>query len=88
MKHSPVATANASALTVAVVYVVCRLLVGMFPEASLAVAKSWFHGIDISLISSWNLSFESFVLGIVTATIFAWGVGYLYGWGFEYFSKK
>ena len=88
MKHNPMVTANASALTIAVVYVACRLLVGLFPEAMMTVAKSWFHGIDISLISAWNLSFGSFVIGIVSATITAWLVGYLYGASFEYFRKK
>lgn len=88
MKHNPNVTANAAAATVAVIYVACRLLVGLFPDLMMAVTKSWFHGIDISKISSWNLSIESFILGIITATISAWAVGYLFGWSFEYFSKK
>lgn len=88
MKHNPMATANAAALTTTVVYVVCRLLVGLFPGAMMAVAKSWFHGFDITRIRAWNLTFESFVLGIVSATVFAWLVGYLYGASFEYFSRK
>lgn len=88
MKHNPVVSAHAAAATVAVIYIVCRLLVGLFPDLSMTVAKSWFHGIDISKITAWNLSMESFVLGIITATIFAWLAGYLFGWSFEYFSKK
>ncbi len=88
MKHNPLTTANAIAATTAIVYVVCRVLVGLFPEISMNVAKSWFHGIDISKISAWNLSTESFILGIVSATIFAWLVGYLFAVLYNYFLKQ
>ena len=87
MKHNPLTTANAVAATTAIVYVACRLLVGLFPEISMNVAKSWFHGIDISKISAWNLSTEAFILGIVSATIGAWLVGYLFARLYYYFLK-
>lgn len=88
MKHNPIGTANATAVTTAVVYIICRMLVGLFPKISMNVAQSWFHGIDISKISAWNLSTESFILGIISATIFAWLVGYLFANLYNYFSKK
>lgn len=88
MKHNPMVTANAAAATTAVVYVVCRFLVGLFPELSMNIAKSWFHRIDISKISAWNLSAESFVLGIVSATVSAWLVGYLFARLYNYFLKQ
>lgn len=88
MKHNPITTANAAAVTTAIVYVVCRFLVGLFPEVSMNVARSWFHGIDISKISAWNLSTESFFLGIISATVFAWLVGYLFANLYNYFAKK
>ena len=82
------ATANAAAATTAIVYIVCRLLVGLFPDISMNVAKSWFHGIDISKISAWNLSLESFILGIITASITAWLVGYVFATFYNYFIKR
>src|SRR3989344_71706 len=88
MKHNLIGTANAAAATTAIVYVVCRLLVGLFPDFLMNVARSWFHGIDISKISAWNLSTESFILGIVSATITAWLVGYLFAKLYNYFSKQ
>lgn len=88
MKHNPMTTANAVAVTTAIVYVVCRLLVGLFPEGMMNIARSWFHGIDISKISAWNLSTESFFLGIISATVFAWLVGYLFANLYNYFTKK
>lgn len=88
MKHSPITTANAVGTTTAIVYIICRLLFGLFPEISMNIAKSWFHGIDISKISGWNLSFSSFVLGIVSATITAWLIGYLFAKLYNYFLKS
>lgn len=88
MKHNPITTANAVAVTTAIVYVVCRFLVGLFPEISMNVARSWFHGIDISKISAWNLSTESFFLGIISATVFAWLIGYLFAKLYNYFLKQ
>ena len=88
MKHNPLTTANAVGVTTAIVYVVCRVLVGLFPEISMNVARSWFHGIDISKISAWNLSAESFILGIISATVFAWLVGYLFAVLYNYFLNQ
>lgn len=87
MKHSPLVTANAVAATTAIIYVVCRVLVGLFPAISMNVARSWFHGIDISKISAWNLSTESFILGIISATVFAWLVGYIFAKLYNYFLR-
>ena len=40
MKHSVSATANAAAVTIGIFYVVCRLLVGLFPALMFAAAQS------------------------------------------------
>lgn len=69
---------NALAATTAIVYVICRILVGIFPDASFAVAQSWFHGIEVSRLGAWNLTTQSFVLGIVSSTVAAWVIGYVF----------
>ncbi len=78
MKHNPIATANAAAATIAVIYVVCALFFVIAPDLSMAIAKTWFHGIDISLIDARIATFGSFILGLVSATVSAWLVGYLF----------
>jgi hypothetical protein len=88
MKHDPLATANAAAATTAIVYIICRLAVGIAPKLTMNIAKSWFHGIDISKISAWNMSAESFVLGIITATFGAWFVGYVFAHLFNAFLQN
>lgn len=81
-------TANAVAATTAVVFIVCRLLVGLFPDASFTIAQSWFHGIALTKLDSWNLTAESLVLGLVSATITAWLLGYLFAYTYNWFLKK
>lgn len=69
---------NALALTTAIIYVLCRILVGLFPDASFVIAQSWFHGIELTRLGAWNLTLESFILGIISSTITAWVVGFIY----------
>lgn len=88
MKHDLMATANALAATVGVIYVVCAVLVTLLPGVSMAVAQSWFHGIDITRISSWNVTVGSFIMGLVTSIAFSWAVGYLFAYTYNLFAKK
>ncbi len=69
---------NALAVTTAVVFILCRLLVGLFPDISFVVAQSWFHGIAINKLGAQDLNISSFVLGLVSVTITAWIVGYIF----------
>ena len=87
MKHEPIITANAIAGTVGVIYVVCRILVGLFPDLSFTIAQSWFHGIELTKMNSWNLSVGSFLLGLISSVITAWLVGYLFAFLYNFFLK-
>lgn len=69
---------NTLAVTTAILFVVCRVLVGLFPDASFTVAQSWFHGIGINQIGTWNLDLPSFILGLVSITVTAWIIGYIF----------
>lgn len=69
---------NSLAVTSAIIYVLCRVLVGLFPDASFTIAQSWFHGIELGKLGAWNLTLESFVLGIISSAITAWIVGYIF----------
>lgn len=88
MKHNPVATANAVGVTTAIVFVVCRILVGLFPTISFAIAQSWFHGIELTKLETWNLSFSGFLLGLVSSTITAWVVGFIFAKVYNSFAKR
>lgn len=88
MKHEPIATANALAATIAIVFVVCRILVSLFPDLMFTIAQSWLHGVELAKLSSWDLTAQSFVLGLVSATVSAWLVGYLFASILSSLAKK
>lgn len=88
MKHDSKATANAATVSIAIIYIVCRVGVYLFPDLSMTIAQSWFHGIQLTQISELDLTLGSFVLGLATSTISAWLVGYLFANLYNYFVKK
>lgn len=87
MKGQSYAIPNALAVTAAIVFVLCRVLVGLFPDISFAIAQSWFHGIELGKVGAWNLTFVSFVLGVISSTITAWIVGYIFTKVYKLFVK-
>ncbi len=88
MKKNSMATANAFAATIIVVYVTCALFFVLAPDVSMAITKTWFHGIDISLINGRTNTINSFVLGLVSAAISSWLVGYIFALFYTSFAKK
>ncbi len=88
MKSDKTTLANAFALTIGIIFIVCRLLVSLFPELSMQITRSWFHLIDLTKISGIDLSLGLFVLGLVSSVISAWIFGYILGWSIELFSKR
>ncbi len=83
--HEPIVIANAAAATTAVVFVVCRLAFVLAPELSLAISKTWFHGIDISLIAARRVG-DGFILGLVSTAIAGWLIGWVFAKFQNYFA--
>jgi hypothetical protein len=88
MKHDPIPTANASAVTIALIYVVCALAVVLFPSLAMSTAQSWFHGLDLSKIATFNVTPASFIQGLISSTLGTWIVGYFFAKTYNYFAKK
>jgi hypothetical protein len=88
MKHEPNATANAVAVTIAVIYIVCAAAVVIFPSQAMFIAQSWFHGLDLSKIAVLNVTLGSFILGLATSTAGGWLIGYIFANTYNYFVKK
>ena len=88
MKIDKLAFANALAATTAVINVLCALAIALAPDLAMTIAQSWFHGLDLSRISSWNVTVGSFVLGLVTLTALAWGAGYGFAFAYNLFAKS
>lgn len=87
LKH-PMATANAAGVTTAIVFVACRLLVGILPDFMFTVGQSWFHGIQLTQMGTWNLTTSAFILGLVSSSVFAWLVGYVFAVVYNKFIEK
>jgi len=46
------------------------------------------HGMDLTAMGSWNLTFASFLFGGVTAVVSAWVSGWVLGWSWNYLKGK
>jgi len=88
LSHDPMATGNAAAATTAVVFVACRLLVGVFPNFMFVIGQSWLHGVQLTKMSTWNVPTSAFLLGIISSTFFAWVVGYVFALFYNKFAER
>ena len=88
LSHDPMATGNAAAATTAVVFVACRLLVGVFPNFMFVIGQSWLHGVQLTKMSTWNVPTGTFLFGLISSSLFVWVVGYVFALFYNYFTKK
>ena len=88
MKHDVTATANATSITIGAFYVICRVLVGIFPGFMFAIAQSLLHGMALTQVGTWNLSVGNFVLGLITSIVSAWIVGYMFATVYNAFVRR
>ena len=73
----PVPFANAAAVVVAVVYVICRLLVGMMPNGMFNLMRTWVHTVNLEgLQMVGSLSLGSFIWGLIVMVVMVWLVVY------------
>ncbi len=88
MKFDEKALANAFASFTGVLYLVCGFLVAVAPGFMKAVARSWFHGIDLAQNWSGRAFPGNFFFGLITAVVAAWLSGWLFAWLYNYFLGK
>lgn len=77
---------NALAVTTAVVYVACLILVALFPDPSFAIAQSWFHGIELKA-AALSITASSFTVGLLSSSITAWVIGWIFMRVYKAFTK-
>lgn len=88
MKHNLIATANATSITIGILFLACRVLVGAFPSMMFNVGQSLMHGIALTRAGAWNLTANNFVLGLISAMVIGWFVGYVFAVSYNLFVKK
>lgn len=88
MKQDKLVIANALAVTTVMLWVICTIFIVLLPDFSLTVTSWWMHGLDVSAMGIWNLTFNNFIFGGITWAVAAWGSGYIFGWVWQIASKK
>ena len=85
---SPLRTGAALALTVAVLYLACIILVALSPGTLLAIFSTIVHGIDIEPLTRTSppLDLGRALLGLAILTGYTFVAGALYGWARRLFS--
>jgi len=64
--------------TSGIIYIVCAVLIAIFPTGTMKAFGFLFHGIDISKISSASVSFTSTILGLIEIIALSLIVGYIF----------
>lgn len=81
------AFANAATVVGAVVFVVCRILVGVMPNGMYQVAQSWMHSVAVTP-SMMNGGASSWLLGIISMVVVVWLVAYAFASLYNSWAKK
>ena len=79
--------ANTLALASGILWVLCSIVILILPDLSLSVAEWWMHGMDISVMGSWNLNFINFFFGGIALIVSAWVSGWVFAWSWEFVKK-
>lgn len=80
--------ANSFALAMTVLWMICSLFVWLLPELSLQITSWWMHGMDLTAMGVWHLTFGNFLLGGITTVVSAWVTGWILGWSWGIVGKK
>lgn len=85
---NPWRTGGATALTVAIVSVVCAVAVYLFPQGTVDFVNSWTHGLDLTVLRSdrpWTLDWLA--LGLFNVTLTGFFIGVLFAWCYNLAGK-
>ena len=82
------AFANAFAVTIAAVYVICAGWVVVSRSSFMGLAGSWIHGVDMKALPYTAPTAAGLVFGLITAVVASWVAGYIFAWLYNQFSKK
>jgi hypothetical protein len=80
--NNPLKSGVAFAATMAIGYAACSVVFWLWPEAAASFMKALFHGLDFRQLQSGPtlFNFGSFAYALVGITIWAFGLGAVFGW--------
>ena len=80
--------ANAVAVVTAGLYVVCALLSYLAPDFILGIGQSWAHSVNIEALKAISSpSLGVLLWGLISITVLAWVLGYVFVWLYNRWSK-
>jgi hypothetical protein len=86
-----VALANSFAVVAFVGFIICVIATIIFPEFLMSLFNSWFHGVDLSLLSpangNWVFGTGNLLLGLLTFPVLGWVTGYFIASLYNKFNK-
>lgn len=70
----------AAGLTAGVVYLICAVVITLWPTQILKFFASWFHGIDLTKLAiPVQLTLGRIILGLISIVLFFYFIGFIYG---------
>lgn len=80
-KLNPWRTGAATALTAAIVSILCALAVYLFPQGTVEFVNSWTHGLDLTVLRTDRpMTLANVVLGVFNVSLTGFLIGALFTW--------
>ncbi len=80
MQLDSVKLANAFAVAMSILWILCSAFVWILPEFTMQSFTWMMHGIELP---AWNLNFGNFLSGGISLMVSAWVTGWVLGWSWE-----
>lgn len=85
MKFNVQQLAISAALTMGVAYLVCALVVGLWPDVVLKLMQSLFHLVNLQTVfGTMNITFTGFFSGLVQAMLYPYLAILGFGWFYNF----
>lgn len=82
------AASYAAGIAGGILSLVCAFFVAIAPQATLNVANSIFHGIDVTMIAKQNMTITSIILGVIVVAVISGATVALFGWFYNKFMGR
>lgn len=74
----------AAAITGTLLYILCSVIVIVWPTQSIQLLATWFHGIDLTKIAiEPQITIGSFLVGLLGVFIAMYILGFVYAWTYN-----
>ena len=86
MKLEKLMIAQAASLSTAILWTICTIWVALLPDFTETIRAWIMHGSVAT--GPLEVTFASYLMGGLTLVIISWVWGYVFGWAWEFVSRK